>query len=307
MGTLPFGLGLQAQKNPELMAKLQQAAQTSPQMARVLSQVMGGQSAQPQTHPASAEEIQRLYRDTLGRDASPEEIQSHVGNPGGFAGVMNTIKTSPEYQQLMANPIGIPGGGSGWGRSSPGQVVNTPPTVVKPTAGTDYTVEPVPGWDPNTITVQGGSPGSWGADGQWQGAWGPNGEWLGNGKRIVTKPGFTPPAYTPPREGGFSGMTIPNPAINQISSGPVNPWIAKPQDGLWSKPAQSSGGYLQALNPTGAYGASNSWDAISKGVTNLAGSMNKSANTSGYTKPRSSISLDPQPADPWTRPTRKQW
>jgi len=83
--------------------------------------------------------------------------------------------------------------------------------------------------------------------------------------------------------------------------------LAQPSGGLWAKPAQSSGGYLQALNPTGAYGASNSWDAISKGVTNLAGSMNKSANTSGYTKPRSSISLDPQPADPWTRPTRKQW
>jgi len=236
--------------------------------------------------------------------------------------VMNTIKTSPEYQQLMANPIGIQGDGRGWGNYSPGQVVNTPPTVVKPTAGTDYTVEPVPGWDPNTITVQGGSPGSWGADGQWQGAWGPNGEWLGNGKRIVTKPGFTPPAYTPPREGGFTGTTIPAPGDNKFLNPQLErpdgpPWanidpresigFRLPSQGLWSKPAQSSGGYLQALNPTGAYGASNSWDAISKGVTNLAGSMNKSANTSGYTKPRSSISLDPQPADPWTRPTRKQW
>ena len=302
-------LGL-AKQNPQVMEALQRS---NPGMAR-MAQVMGGQAAQPQTPPATAEDIQRLYRDTLGREASPEEIQSHIGNPGGYAGVMNTIKTSPEYQQLMANPIGIQGDGRGWGNYSPGQDGTFPgytpgqePPVssgpIRKTGGeiSDSTKKIVE----LSMEYQKMFPGPVNQDHQ--------SRWFADrsapiGHLVGGMPGgewpTLQPGYTPPREGGFTGTT-------GSSWANIDPresiGFRLPSQGLWSKPAQSSGGYLQALNPTGAYGASNSWDAISKGVTNLAGSMNKSANTSGYTKPRSSISLDPQPADPWTRPTRKQW
>ena len=278
----------------------------------LLSQTMGMQRG-----PVTVEEqIIQAYQQYLGREPSQQEILSQTGNGQFKMGdpriqmSIQNISRSPEAQARQTGQAVSygqePPVSSGPIRKTGGEISDSTKKIVE--LSMEYQ-KMFPG------PVNQDHQSRWFAD---RGA--PIGHLTGGmpgGEKPTLQPG-----YTPPREGGFTGTTIPAPGDNkflnpQLERPNGSPWanidpresigFRLPSQGLWSKPAQSSGGYLQALNPTGAYGASNSWDAISKGVTNLAGSMNKSANTSGYTKPRSSISLDPQPADPWTRPTRKQW
>jgi len=61
-----------------------------------------GASGEAQAFRDRPKSIQEAYRRFLGREASPEEFASHVGNPGGFAGILNTIASSPEAQAYQA-------------------------------------------------------------------------------------------------------------------------------------------------------------------------------------------------------------
>jgi len=55
--------------------------------------------AQPITFNA----VNAAYRRFLGRDASPEEFRIHTGNPGGWRGIIQAIRTSPEARARATN------------------------------------------------------------------------------------------------------------------------------------------------------------------------------------------------------------
>lgn len=73
-----------------------------------------GQAAGP-APGNDANQIQGWYGQFMGRQATPAEIQSHLGNPGGLAAVMNLIANSPEAQAYAAAHQAKPATNTGGG------------------------------------------------------------------------------------------------------------------------------------------------------------------------------------------------
>jgi hypothetical protein len=75
--------------------------------------------------PEFVDIVRGYYLKFLGRDANDDEIESHRGNPSGFAGILAVIFASDEYKQRLLEGIVAPttvppiGGGGGGGSSTP--------------------------------------------------------------------------------------------------------------------------------------------------------------------------------------------
>lgn len=82
----------------------------APEQQAVNQALTGGNQWDPQ--------IQSWYTQYLKRQASPQELQSHYGNPAGLQGIESTIKDSQEAQSVGKM---VPSSTQGWGWSPEGQ------------------------------------------------------------------------------------------------------------------------------------------------------------------------------------------
>jgi hypothetical protein len=293
----------------QLQALFQQTAQPLGSLGTVMS---GTQNA----GAAVDAQIRQAYLKFLGREPTPAEILSHTGNgqfrlgdPRILLSIQN-ISRSPEAQ---ARQTGQAGGTidlnrypkpTGWDNTAHAAVMYPWP---------DGTSQP---WPPPNAGLKAGpvanmriNPQTGGMEGQL-----PDGSWEGLSPvpevRMNQNPipkGTPGNMYTPPREGGFTGTTIPAPIGTEVgvSNGNGGSWgnYSPGQDGtlggkwpdlngktitnaglsgLWNKPAQqtNTGSTIPQIQ-TGSVGATATDPWTNAEQTNKSG-YNKNRRTGGW-------------------------
>jgi hypothetical protein len=194
--------------------------------------------------------ITQYYQKYLGRTPSQEEIDSHLGNPGGYQAVERLIKTSPEAQAYAAQQKAAPpppAAGSGSTSTAGGTDVRAFIAQLAQMPGADPSLAKDPDYWVNAINSRGGLTD---ANRQyWQDAAvgptaffnNPNREQGGSAGSGTTgaAPTFTPPAYTKPPAFSYADFVAPDPS--QVASDPWTQYTLKTQQDAVQKSAAARG------------------------------------------------------------------
>lgn len=198
----------------------------------------------------AGDQITAMYQKYLGRTPSQDEINAHVGNPGGYQAVERLIKTSPEatayaQQQKATPPAGTTGGGT---TGAGGTDVRAFIAQLAQMPGADPSLAADPDYWVNAINSRGGLTD---ANRQyWQNAAvgptaffnNPNRESGGSASASSSAgaaPTFTPPAYTPPPAFSYADFVAPDPS--QVASDPWTQYTLKTQQDALQKSAAARG------------------------------------------------------------------